>query len=362
MVLTTQAYVPLLDVNSWLGQRSATFRFELMNRATGFHKGDIYPDRDSPPTLTHDTSRTIKRQLSPLVLHGDQVSLVDPVADRVRVSMLVGDNSYPLGQYVFTDKTIIDTTYGNTLNATLLDEMFIVDQEIERGFSAESGSFINVQIESIHSMITRLVADLPVSVEIAPTPYWSLSGWTIGTTRGQILDTLTVEGDYFPAWFANSGVLRVIRTFDPATEITSFNYDEYDVVIRDSIARTDDLLSAPNRFIVVSNASASTNTPVVGMYDIPESAPHSRSNRGFTLPKVFSLPVDTNAQASAMARNLAIRQLIFERVELTTLPDPRHDSYDIIRWQGNNWLELSWSLPLTEGGEMRHVLRRTYAE
>jgi hypothetical protein len=51
---------------------------------------------------------------------------------------------------------------------------------------------------------------------------------------------------------------------------------------------------------------------------------------------------------------------VFERVELSTPPDPRHDSHNVIRWQGENWLELAWSMPLVEGGEMRHVLRKAY--
>ena len=44
----------------------------------------------------------------------------------------------------------------------------------------------------------------------------------------------------------------------------------------------------------------------------------------------------------------------------STIPDPRHDGYDVIRWQGFNWLELGWSLPMIEGSSMSHTLRKSY--
>ncbi len=82
--------------------------------------------------------------------------------------------------------------------------------------------------------------------------------------------------------------------------------------------------------------------------------------RGFVIPEVVNLPAGSNGQAAAMARNLGIRQAVFRRTSLSTAPDPRHDSYDVIRWQGVNWLELGWSMTLEEGAPMTHTLRRSF--
>jgi hypothetical protein len=126
---------------------------------------------------------------------------------------------------------------------------------------------------------------------------------------------------------------------------------------------TNDLLDAPNRFIVISNGAVSASAaaiPIVGRYDIPSSAPHSIANRGFVIPSVEERQLDTQAQADAAARNLGQRQTIFERTTLSTAPDPRHDGYDVIRWQGENWLELGWSLPMAEGAAMTHTMRKSY--
>jgi hypothetical protein len=75
---------------------------------------------------------------------------------------------------------------------------------------------------------------------------------------------------------------------------------------------------------------------------------------------VVTLPVTNIAQAAVVARNLAIQQTIAETVTLTTAVDPRHDSYDVIIWQNQKWLEIGWSMQLVAGGTMSHTLKRYY--
>lgn len=364
MVLTTNPHNSLLDLDPWVGQRRATFRFDLVDGTSGDILGEIHPLRDNAPTITHDVARTIKRTLSPLVLSPAETAELNPVRDRVDVSMLIGGETWPLGRYMFTDVITFTSTGGDWSTSTLVDEMFLVDQKIEEGFAPVSlGTTDAVSVENVATTLERLLERLPIVVNIEQTPYTSAAAWQIGTNRGRIVDELALTGDYFPPWFDNAGVFRCIRAFDPALQVTSFDWDENDVVIRDSIARTSDLLVAANRIIVVSNATSagvSLNVPIVGIYDIPTSAPHSIFNRNFVIADVRNLPVDDAGQATAIAANIGQRETVVERVELSTPPNPRHDAHDVVRWDGDNWLELSWSLPLIEGGEMRHVLRRTY--
>jgi hypothetical protein len=110
----------------------------------------------------------------------------------------------------------------------------------------------------------------------------------------------------------------------------------------------------------VSNASSNPETVTVGTADVPANAPHSIPNRGFVIPLVQDLQLSDSTQATAVAQGLAQRFTVFERVGLTTPPDPRHDSYNVIRWQGENWLELAWTMPLVEGGGMSHLFRKAY--
>lgn len=366
MVFTTAPASPLFDLPPWVGQRQATFIFTLINGVTGGKITELHPSRDQPPTLTHDTTRTIKRSITPFVLDETQTALVDVVNNRVEVSMLIGGQEWPLGRYVFIDRTRLRTTRGHTSNSSLVDEMFIVDQKIQTTFSCRtvSASGVVVSGELSSGALRRLLRGLPISVTMEETQFGSTGSWPQGTNRGRIVDDLALDGDYFSPWFGNDGEMHVIRSFDPADVVPAFDWDQNDVVIRDSITESDDLTDAPNRILVISNTPNSlgvANQIITGTYDIPSSAPHSRLNRGFLITDVRDLQLTTIPQAVAVARNLGQRGTVFERVELDTFPDPRHDSYDVIRWNNENWLELSWSLPLTEGANMRHTMRKVYS-
>lgn len=367
MTLTTAEAVPELDMPNYLGQRSATFRFQLINAITGFNLGDLKPLRDTAPTLSHDTTRTIKRQVQGISFGVEDTALINTIQSRILIYMRVAGREWPLGRYMFADNTRALTTRGRISGAVLYDEMFIVDQQMENGYApkiltdATTGSI--TAYTNTETSVLALLQGLPISVDIQPTPYYTIASWPAGTAKGSAIEQLSIDGDWLSPWFGNDQRMHFIRTFDPAKSVPTFDLDVGNRVLRNSIIETDDLITAPNRFIVISNGAMSAetaSTPLVGTYDIPSSAPHSIQNRGFVVPQVEERQLDTAQQCQAAAENLGIRQTVFERTELVTPPDPRHDSYDVIRWQGENWLELGWSLPLVEGGAMTHILRKAY--
>ena len=130
--------------------------------------------------------------------------------------------------------------------------------------------------------------------------------------------------------------------------------------MRAGIVKNDDLLTAPNIFIVASNSATSDDLPAVGRASVPVNAPNSVINRGFEIPEVQNLQLSDSTQAQAVAEALVNRQAIYERVSMSTAPDPRFDSYNVVHWQGNLWLDLAWSLNLVEGAPMQHLMRRAY--
>lgn len=341
---------PFFDLADGTGQRSATFRFELIDGVTDGKIADITPIRGG--TLTHDTSKTIKRSLN-ITLGVEDSSIVDPVNNRVDPYMVLPDGTeYRLGRYVFTDNSRQFFTSGRISSVSLVDEMLVVDQQIEIGISG-----VNRLVESV---ITDALKGFKFIIALEASPYTTQQSWGAGTNRGSILQALALTGDYFSPWFDFERKLRFIRSFDPASVPATFDYDAGNQVLRAGIVETDDLLVAPNRFIVISNTNTGSS-PVFGTADVPDSAPHSISKRGFVIPSVQDLSALDSPQAQAMANNLALRQTVFERVTLQTPPDPRHDSYDVITWQGERWLELAWSMSLQEGAPMSHVLRKAYS-
>lgn len=361
--LTTQVVAPKLDLLDYVGQRTATYRFDLVNIKTGYRRV-VHPLRDSAPTLTHDTSRTIVRQLNNLVFTVPDSGFIDVITTRIEPFMVLEDVEYPLGRYIYNNETRAIFTAGEWSSGTLYDEGFIVDQKLTDSFSDRavvsvgSGSATSARIQLV---IAKLLSGLPIVTEIAPTAFYSSAGWPAGTSRGFIVEQLALDGDYLSPWFAHDHRMKFIRSFDPSTAVVTFDLDAGNKVLRERIYKTNDLIDAPNVFIVISNGIAAQQSEITGRYDVPSSAPHSVENRGFESPYVENRQVETAEQAKAVATNIGQRQTIFERIELYTPPDPRHDGYDVLRWQGENWLEIAWSLPLIEGAAMQHIARKAYA-
>lgn len=369
MVLTKFPYDPLLDLAPWVGQRQCTYRFQLINGTSGENKGEINPIRNAP-TLSHDTSRTIKRQLN-LSFGVTDTAYIDAISDRVLVFMVFPDGQeYPLGRYVFTDQSNQVFSSGNLANVVLNDEMYIIDQQITQGFDGSTISLAAANPTSsvstfqtagfpITSTIASLLNDLPVQVKIEPSPFNSVQSWGIGTRRGSIVEALALTGDYFSPWFGNDYLMHFIRAFNPADEIPDFDWDAGNQVMRSSIVHNSNILNAPNRFVVISTGPVNKE-PTAATANVPPGAPHSFEKRGFIITDTRDVSAVTTAQCQAIAQNLVERQMIFETVNITTAPDPRFDSYNVIHWQGENWLELAWSMPLSEGSPMTHTLRRAF--
>lgn len=351
MVLTNFAHDSLLDLDPWVGQRSATFRFRRFNSVTGIYQDDITPLRGA--TLTHDTTKTIKRQLN-LSLGVEDTAAINTIQDRIDVFMVFPNgSSYPLGRYMFTDSSRQKYVNGKLSNVVLSDEMFKIDQPITAGITGNS--------RTAESLIKFALAGQNVEYRLATSGFQVTTNWGIGSNLGSILESVATVGDYFSPWYGNDTLLHFIRSFDPATQICDFDFDNSNKVVQGTIIESDNLLTAPNRFIVISNAANDSTQAAFGSYDIPNNAPHSVRNRGFVIADVRTLQVPDSKTCAIVAKNIGIQNTVFEVVNLTTAPDPRHDSYNVIRWQGANWLELGWSMALVEGGTMSHRLRKSYS-
>ncbi len=352
--LVTSERTAELDLENCIGQRQATFRFDLINGVTGENLGQLYPIDDQPATISHDVSRTIKRDLR-LLFDPSDAAEINVLTDRILPSMILAGRTWPLGRFMFTSRVDSINTGGDDASIGLMDEMWSVDQEITTGFSSTASVDIAV--------LALINGILVVSSEIAASPFPATGSWRVGSRRGQIIDALAALGDYETPWLSNDGAFRMIRTVDPSATLPAITWDDTYPVIADTISRTDNLIEAPNRFVVIGNgtASATSESGVVGTYDVPPTAPHSIANRGFVLQQTVDMGVSTMAQAMAAARAIGISQTVVEQIDATTPPDPRHDSYDVIRWNGSNWLETAWSMELIEGGDMSHTLRRGFA-
>lgn len=359
----------VLDLDRFVGMRRYTFRFDLVDGPTNRPLGEVRPSRNSSPSLSHDSSRTIVRSLSSLRLNPEDTARVDPLRHRLCPVMLVAGTEFPLGRYVFNDPTYIVGPGGRWSDNSLIDEMFVVDQQMDSAFAANTRvpTSATPAFENVDGTLRRLLETVtfPITVHVDPSPFYSTGSWPAGTQRGTIIKDLALLGDYLPPWFGNDGRMHVIRAFDVLTSVPDFDWDRRNVVVQDSITNVSEVVGAPNRFVVVSNdpGTDELNRPVIpvfGTYDVPAAAPHSVANRGFVVADVQELQVNSATQASALAANIGRRTPAVDRYELATPLDPRHDGMNVVRWEGANWIELAWDAELSAGGQMRHTIQRAY--
>lgn len=350
----------VLNGSAFYGQRSISYLFNLLDGESGEVRCPIHPSNSSSPTLSHDSASTISRKVQGLTLIADEAEMFRPLVDEIEIFMVIDNfDPFPIGTYLATDDIKIPysdgvrghTSYERPL--ALFDRTLAIEAALSDSFDA-GGILVGEAIKNLIGIYG--ITDF----DIESTDQTSSAGWPIGAAGTKVLSELATAGGYLKPWFDYTDTLRVVRAINPADEVPSINWDTNKIVISDSVTETNETVSAPNRFIVISNDTGTSKKSYTGVYDIPASAPHSIAQRGRIVPKIIDAQVRSEFQAASYARTIGIQETIAERIDVSTLPDPRHDGFTVVQYLGERWLEIGWSLSLSPGGVMQHTLRRTY--
>lgn len=360
-----------LTADQWLdlelvGIRSASFRFDLVDTFGGTI-GQVHPV-EPWPTVSVDTTRTIKRDLRGLVLPPSELAAISPAADRVRPVTIMPDGSeYPMGVVVFVGATDAPHSYGNLFTGALLDQCWVVDQPMTAGVSLATGA-------SIHDAIVEALSGLPgiigFTVDDTGATIGTAVHWPIGTSRLAYVNDLCAKAGCFDLYFDNTGWGRVRAVPSDLTLITpTVVYVEGEPgagggignIIEGTTLVTENYLSSANRFVAI-DSSAQTD-PIVGIYNIPASAPNSFAARGEYVTVVVNEQGLANVDAAvAAARAAAAKSAAnFLWVSFQGVIDPRHDTYDVLEVRGILYREQKWSVTLQEGAPMSHDVLGLYA-
>jgi hypothetical protein len=352
----------LLDLDA--SARGASWRFEL-------YDGDEYQgnltmvDRGSAPTLSVDVSRAIKRTLTNVILMPNEINEVNVVRWSMKLVMELSDGTlWPQGVFRWADvsRPIVsdmDDIVQMGAICSFTDQLMIVDQQMDRSVSYAPGT-------NITDAIAELLAELPIAFSVLSSsamisPQAEAIAWTIGTSRLKIINDLAAMIGYHDLYFDNAGVGQLSLMPDPLiVNADVLQYPKGKRTFFGTGTRSTNLLDLPNRFVVVNNGA--TQVPVYGEYDIPLDAPHSFESRGFFVTHVEQFQgLASNADAQNAAEALGrLWRFPYETVEFAGPPDPRHDHYNIVNFEGDQFLELSHSMSLKDGTDHKHVLRRTY--
>jgi hypothetical protein len=351
---------PLLDIAPWIGQMASSFRWTLVSRQTYTVLGELHPMRDVTPKMTNDPSRAIKRQVSNVVIPPDEAADVNLFADRIRPELVLEDGrSFPLGVFMFLAPARNRTSRQIPLTTRLVDQGFQLDQGTRTSTSIPAGG-------SVTDTMFEVVSDAgfasnQIELEESAVKAGDPIAWPVGTLRSKIVDDLRTLLSWYAPYFDNNGVF-IGRPVDDLAYAPALEYLPIESrIFADSIEETDTLLEAPNVFIVLNSGGSAQE--VSGIYEVPQEAPHSTKNRGFEIVEVVRAQgIGDSSQAESIAEALALQSPgDFRQVKLVSPPDPRHDTFDLVLWDGELWREASWSMDLLPGGGMQHELRKVFA-
>lgn len=357
----------LLDLVG-VGQRIDGYEFELLDD-TDQRIGDLHPYRSSPPSLSNDTSRSERRQLSNMVLPPSEASSIDPLTARVRPMMVLQNGSrYSLGVFLLGDRNNPVHSWGTGRAVTWVDKCTLLNQPITHSVGWGKGADVALAIVGLALEVLTL-ADLgpaPTSDIVFGAPV----AYPPGTSRLTIIEDFAKLLGWLPPFFDRDGLLRFVEVPDlpggtAAGTVTA--YGPGTRVHADSVVESDTVVQAPNQFVVVESSGRST---IRGVYNVSDAAPHSAANRGGRIiPHVEQVQgLSSTAQANRVARARAVtaRKGIYRFASFDGTWDPRHETWDVVPWRATadisyiTWLELDWGGTLRAGEPMTHHLRRVY--
>ena len=339
--------------------RADRFRYEVTDKL-GVTIGEVHPDATHNPTVTNDTGRTIPRTLDNIRLPPSEFDAINPVRDRIRPQVILqNDAVFDLGLFVFADDSHPVREWGRERAVQLRDKMHLLDQK--GATTSGSKAKANVVQRAVDFARTVLNAS-EVQATAHPQALKAPLLFDPSATVQDIVNAHLALVGYLPCFFDRKGVLQIRPApLDLDKAVADLEYEHGGRIERDTIVESDDLLNAPNLFMVYD--STGVGTFAVGKYAIPSSAPHSKENRGCEVRRVESMQGIENAtQATTAAKTLATtdRKSTYDWRTWRSTLDPRHETWNVVKLLGRNYQEVSWSMELRATGRMVHNARRVY--
>jgi hypothetical protein len=345
-----------------------TFRFEVLDR-TGGYLGELAVSRDNPPSISNDSTRPIRRTLDNVEIMprptSDRDSLmifasdVDPLFMQIRVSMVLQTgHQWPLGIFLWADDSEAVDTIGVSRAGQFSDRCVLLEQDLDRTLS-----FSEVEGITVTGAMEQVAESLGIrdrEIEPSNLSFGAPAAWVPGRdTYLTFFESACATVGYLAPYFDNSGTLICRKAPDQSVAEASFIYGKNTRVIKGTILRSTTLLKAPNRYVAVD--SGSTDTPIVGLYDVPDEAPQSFARIGRRIVKTVSLQgLESQDQANQAAYAAYISDPSSSvMVNFSTPPDPRHDTFNTVSFDGETLQELKWTMSLKPGADMTHETRQT---
>ncbi len=346
---------------------SEAIRFDVLDRRSVV-VGELQVTRAGGLRMSNDSTRATRRTVDgvevavrPLwdqntrrVYSGE----FDTFTTEVAVVWVRDGTEYPLGIFAWGDESEKIDSYGDPFSGRLVDRSAALDDPIDRNISYPAGTLGVEVLESVANAAGFFDLAIDGSTVALGAPVAAVAG---RDTRLQFMETISLSIGFLPPYFDNNGVLTCRSAPDLASADAAFAYGPGErSVTAHTPVRSNDRLSAPNRYQVISGTA---DFPVVGVYDIPDAAPNSYANTG----RYKTHTQDVQGIADEFTAVLCAAGIYsFDKSTQTWLgftspPYPDHDTFDLVRFDGDVYREVGWTLDLTVGGQMTHDCRSVYA-
>lgn len=339
--------------------RRDRWRWDLIN-LQGDKIGELHPSRTRPPTIRSDTGGRLGRTLTSFHLPAADRTEIDYVAHGVRPYLITEDGTeWPLGVYRWADPATDVHSYGTNREASLVDRMTILDQQVTKAYSWKAGTQITPVLAKV---LGEVLPATQYQITASPEVLYGPLAFPIGTPRLNIVADLLEKLAYLPAHFDHQGVFIGRPVPDPNLASPQVTYRTGSRVEAGSVGGTNTLLDTPNEYMVFS--ADGQGPGFIGRYRVPDSAPHSRTRRGYPVPMTRSVSgLASYTQATLMAIAMAVTDgKAYEFRSFRAPADPRHDSWTVIDFYGSRWIETAWDLVCAPTGLHSHVIRQVYTD
>lgn len=337
--------------------RADDFTFTLVDSA-GATLGTLNPSSDSPAKVAFDSSRTTARTLSGMQLYRSDLLAIDVEREWVRVAAVIQNGeSFPIGRFMFGMDNQASGDWGVLGTPDMFDRMFLLDEGLGETVALRPGS-------SVQGMVYRALLPFGITAVfggddvLTATPLVFLAG----SSRYVLLKHAADLLGCFPPFFDNQEQLVYRFPRDEGDTTIDHEYGPATTIVDDTVQVSSSSYKAPNRYIVVGDGQTA---PIVGIYNLPDSAPHSAKNRDGRI--VTSQRTVQGLADSSLAQHLAWIDALTDRtpygsVSFDALANPRHDGFDTLLVNGRRYLESSWELTCVSGGPHRHVGSEMWAQ
>lgn len=309
-------------------------------------------------TITLDTTRQTMRSLSGFVMPPDLGAEFTETGVLIQPRLVLENgDSKAMGTFRFVDARRVRDSTGVQFEGTLGDLSVQVDVQSATTISIQKGTYITSAITDL--LVSRGITRY--SVAVTGVQAGSDIAYPAGTSILKIIGDLAAMMGCLPLAFTAEGVAVVAPPPTLLGTVTAdVSYSDGLNIFDTGIAEWNDVLTAPNLFIVIE--SGATTGAIVGQYALPPTAPNSSAVLGYDNPVVITqqgLP-DT-AAANDAAKVAAFTQgVVFDHRTFDGPTDWRHEPFAIVGFRGDVFVEQGWTASSVIGANMNHTLKKVY--